>query len=95
LIQLFSEPELSQRIAQEGEHGGRAGRSVAVRVDRVEHEPEAEDQDRQAHGQHRYDDHEDAPFPQFEVLGRDQPPGGQPRSVAAGDGGSVRPGVGR
>jgi len=46
----MNEPELGQRIAQELEHGGRAGRSRTVRVDGVEHQPEAEDQDRQAHG---------------------------------------------
>ena len=84
------EPELGQRTAQGGEHGGRAGRPVAVRVDRVEHQPEAEDHNRQAHGQHRDDGHEDAPLPQLEVLGCDQPPGGQPRSGPAGPGGSAR-----
>ena len=89
------EPELGHRLAQELEHRRTAGRPVALRVDHVEQQPDAQDEDRQAHGQQHGDHHEAAPFPQLKVLRGDQAPARDPRPVPAGDGGTIRPGTAR
>ena len=72
------EPELVDQVGGLGEKLRAAGQRIAVRIDRVEQQPEAVEQDRRHDDQHHHGDHEAAALADLQVLGGDEIPGGQP-----------------
>ena len=74
------ETELGHRIAQAGEDARAPRRTVARRVEGVEGQPQAEDEDGKAQREQEHGDHEAPALAQLELLRRDEVPGRDPRT---------------